>query len=298
MKSAIFLRAPLYIGEASFFKSHKDTPLGEKMFGSLVVVFPTSHEGGTLILRHNGKEWSFDSGKALSEQSSPSIAYIAFYSDVEHEVTTVTSGCRVTLTYNLYFSEENTAMKINPAPLPNEAALKSALSHLLLDPEFLPEGGNLGFGLQHQYPVSKNESIAELLNCLKGSDSVIRRVCKDLSLDASLKVMYLDEYYNHLIMVDKVVDLSNLGEVERPITFKLRSWFGGKIVKPFGSTMELDKYLRDACVEEIWWVTKVTQFARTETPYVAYGNEGSLGYLYGDICLVVSVGAVGRRGPM
>src|SRR6202042_3226946 len=31
---------------------------------------------------------------------SPSIAYIAFYSDVEHEVLKVTSGHRATITYN------------------------------------------------------------------------------------------------------------------------------------------------------------------------------------------------------
>ncbi|KAG6334142.1 hypothetical protein ID866_4949 [Astraeus odoratus] len=30
----------------SFFKAHKDTPRHETMFRSLVVVFPTPHEGG------------------------------------------------------------------------------------------------------------------------------------------------------------------------------------------------------------------------------------------------------------
>jgi len=32
-----------------------------------------------------------------------SISYAAFYGDVEHEVTEVKSGYRLTLTYNLYF---------------------------------------------------------------------------------------------------------------------------------------------------------------------------------------------------
>jgi hypothetical protein len=72
------------------------------MFGSLVVVFPSRREGGALILRHGGQEWTFDSAEAVRAHDSPAIAYVAFYSDVEHEVTVVRSGYRVTLTYNLY----------------------------------------------------------------------------------------------------------------------------------------------------------------------------------------------------
>lgn len=73
------------------------------MFGSLVVVFPTRHKGGALYLRHKGEEWTFDSAALASAQEDPSIAYIAFYSDVDHEVSVVNSGYRDTLTYNLYF---------------------------------------------------------------------------------------------------------------------------------------------------------------------------------------------------
>lgn len=95
-------------GKDSFFRAHQDTPRGAKMFGSLVLVFPTPHEGGSLVLRHEGKEWSFDSAKVLAEQPSPSIGYVAFFSDVEHEVLPVKSGYRVTITYNLYFGDGET----------------------------------------------------------------------------------------------------------------------------------------------------------------------------------------------
>ncbi len=74
------------------------------MFGSLVVVFPTPHEGGTLVLRHHGKEWTFDSGKILANAPN-CVAYVAFFSDVEHEVSPVASGHRVTVTYNLYWDD-------------------------------------------------------------------------------------------------------------------------------------------------------------------------------------------------
>jgi len=71
------------------------------MIGSLVVIFPTPHKGGALILRHDGQEYTFDSAFELSRVEN-SIGYVAFYSDVEHEVNIVESGHRVSLTYNLY----------------------------------------------------------------------------------------------------------------------------------------------------------------------------------------------------
>ena len=36
------------------------------MFGSLVVAFPTPHEGGALLLRHRGQEWTFDFASVLA----------------------------------------------------------------------------------------------------------------------------------------------------------------------------------------------------------------------------------------
>ncbi|KAF8635477.1 hypothetical protein AX14_010508 [Amanita brunnescens Koide BX004] len=104
------MRAELYnlnvYGEKSFFKAHIDTPHGARMFGSLVVFFPTTYEGGSLVMRPKGEEWSFDAAKALAGCKEDShVAYVALYSDVEHEVSTVTSGYRVTVTYNLYFDD-------------------------------------------------------------------------------------------------------------------------------------------------------------------------------------------------
>jgi hypothetical protein len=277
------------------------------MFGSLVVAFPTAHEGGALVLRHQGKEWTWDSGKILAEQTNPlSLAYTAFYSNVEHEVAEVTSGNRVTLTYNLYFklahglqrlldSEEpastiDAGINLNPTPPSNKAEFKSTLSRLLSDSEFLPQGGRLGFGLQHQYPVdSKTGSVEGLLDCLKGSDAFIRRTCQELSLEASLQVIYSDE--DRLVMVPKVVDMSGYVDVREPekVSDILCDDFGGQLVKSPGFT---DK---DTEGTEIWWVTSMTALTRATTPFVAYGNEATLAYIYGDVCLIVDVGEVGNR---
>ncbi|TFK65044.1 hypothetical protein BDN72DRAFT_734701, partial [Pluteus cervinus] len=88
--------------KGSFFKAHRDTPRSRNMFASLVVVFPSTHNGGTLLLRHDTEQWTFDSADILSKTTTPSAAFIAFYSDIEHEVTLVESGYRVTITYNIY----------------------------------------------------------------------------------------------------------------------------------------------------------------------------------------------------
>jgi hypothetical protein len=125
------------------------------------------------MLRHGGGEWTFDSAKMVRTPVNPSIAYIAFYSDVEHEITPVTSGYRVILTYNLYFSTNNAAPVV-PAPSTGEIAFRTTLSALLSNKTFMEEGGYLGFGLHHEYPLDPNAGLGDLINRLKGSDAIIR----------------------------------------------------------------------------------------------------------------------------
>ena len=71
-------------GLGSFLKVHKDTPRGENMFGSLVVVVPNRHEGEA---HYQGEKWDFDCSAITQAQHVPFTASIAFDSDVEHEVS-------------------------------------------------------------------------------------------------------------------------------------------------------------------------------------------------------------------
>jgi len=168
------------LGKGSFFKSHVDTPRSENMFGSLVIVFPTPHEGGALLLRRRGREWIFDSGRALADVDQPTIGYVAFFSNVEHEVAPVTSGHRITLTYNLYFDDAEPASKndavyasrnLIPPQLPNQEEFRETFKALLENPQFMADGGTLGFGLRHVYPIEKN--LEHVYNVLKASDAVV-----------------------------------------------------------------------------------------------------------------------------
>ncbi|KAF7293436.1 Fe2OG dioxygenase domain-containing protein [Mycena indigotica] len=153
------IRAELYklnvYGPGSFFKSHKDTPRGKSMVGSLVIVLPTEHQGGQLNLSHGQNSFMFDSAIQLAGKNG-SIAYIAFFSDVTHAVEPVIAGHRVTLTYHLLLSLKSSSHDLNTVTRqPSseaEVAFQTALAALLADTAFLPEGGFLGFGLEHEYP--------------------------------------------------------------------------------------------------------------------------------------------------
>lgn len=80
-----------------FFLEHRDTEKAERMFGTLVVVLPSIYDGGELVLRHAGHEATLD----LRCSDPSEVGYAAFYADCRHEVRPVTSGCRLTLIYNL-----------------------------------------------------------------------------------------------------------------------------------------------------------------------------------------------------
>jgi predicted 2-oxoglutarate/Fe(II)-dependent dioxygenase YbiX len=87
------------------------------MFGSLVVILPTDFKGGELILRHDEKEFKYDHSTETSslncDEDSAVVSWIAFFSDVEHEVLPVTEGYRVTLTYVCPFLLLSESLKLN-----------------------------------------------------------------------------------------------------------------------------------------------------------------------------------------
>ncbi|SJL08216.1 uncharacterized protein ARMOST_11579 [Armillaria ostoyae] len=236
------LRPELYklnvYGEGDFFKAHKDTPRAENMMGSLVIILPTAHKGGSLVLRQDGHEWTFGAEKMLANSTpeAPVISYVAFYSDTEHEVLPVTSGVRVTLTYNLYLEDKKPT-----------APAESSTGAALTDKNFLPEGGLLGFGLRHQYPftVSKYRSgtssfkidgnpnddfndyirsgefiaqgrkkLSQLADSLKGSDASILRACRELGLDSKIRILYRPRGWEVICMSDHIIPEQDSGYYE------------------------------------------------------------------------------------
>ncbi len=272
------------------------------MFGSLVVVFPTPHEGGALFLRHLGHEWYFDSAQALAAADQPTIGYVAFFSDVEHEVAHVTSGNRITLTYNLYFDDprgpvsENDAASehLIPPRLPNREGFSEAFKALLENPEFMADGGTLAFGLRHVYPI--DNSLEHVYNVLKGSDAAVYQSMRALGFDPVLYVHYEQKYPDPLspqgAMVDKVIDFDSGCYDDEDTVFSVVQGEGGIPVLQHGARMRAYELRNPELVE---WVTPLTTHNRQEGAFASHGNEPTLNLAYGDVCMVVRIGKAGDR---
>ncbi|KAJ3527958.1 hypothetical protein NMY22_g9590 [Coprinellus aureogranulatus] len=297
------------------------------MFGSLVVIFPTEHVGGDLTLRFKGTAWTFESSKMLSnkEQSTepgPRLAWVAFYSDIEHEVSLVESGYRVSLTYNLYYSKDKPSPplpSIVPSP-PEEAMLKGALMDLLSSPLVLPEGGALGFGLTYQYPIVKDienrhqsTSISSISDRLKGTDALVKRVCTELGLKCHVKALYdlYDEDWGeeygekvNVYLTDKAYgdgrDEEYMGEYmdEAPNLRVIGAFAGKDSEKPVHSTRrgwrQEEKVL--APVVRVLWATPANKLTTVETTVVTYGNEPGVGWFYAPLVLVAMIPSYEARG--
>ena len=273
------------------------------MFGSLVVVLPTKHEGGTFPLRHHGREWVFNSEELVSPQNteSPRAAFVAFFGDIEHEVTEVKSGYRVTLTYNLYFVDDKSTTGIFRSMLlldDQEVKIKKSFESLLKDPKFLPRGGLVGFGLSHLYPIDQNVvNLHELGENLKGTDAAIKRACDSLSLNISVKTVYSSEIKGVSCLLDEVADLGDDMDIENDVLVRLQQYSDGLVVfdgrRMSAKDLEKRWYIEDA--KPILWLRPLTNRNPLSSPYVAYGNEPSLNYIYGQICLLLEVDAYKDR---
>jgi len=86
--------ALLVYGKGQFFLPHQDSEKDDAMVGTLVVSLPSAHAGGELIVEHGGESVTYRTSKQ-------DLSFVAFYADCRHEVKPVTSGYRVTLTFNL-----------------------------------------------------------------------------------------------------------------------------------------------------------------------------------------------------
>ncbi len=238
-------------------------------------------------MRKNGVEWSFDSSKVLADDGEPRLGYVALYSDIEHEVAVVTSGYRITITYNLYFDHPSSSNL--PKPLSSVSAMtnfKDELSSLLIDPEFLPEGGYLGFGLEYSYPISTCRSkLSYLKNRLKGVDADLMQAFKELSLVTSFWSVI--EYDYNLFACEDCIPESEgdyFGENKDFTEWMVEE--GALVLKSEDRDVDID----------INWVKDLVKAHRGEQSFINYGNEYFTEHAYHNVCLIVKVGKPGTRG--
>jgi predicted 2-oxoglutarate/Fe(II)-dependent dioxygenase YbiX len=132
--------------EGSFFAPHRDTEKIPGMFATLVTCLPSQHEGGALLVTHDGETRRIEFGGAAAEFN---VQYVAFYADCLHEITPVTSGYRVCLVYNLAIAGQKTQPS---APVNSHAV--DAVAQLL--PQVFADGSRakIAIPFKHQYTES------------------------------------------------------------------------------------------------------------------------------------------------
>lgn len=265
------------------------------MFGSLVIIFPTHHEGGTLVLRDGGKEWTIDAASEMRSKSHPCVTYIAFYGDVEHEVLPITAGYRVTVTYNLYFNS-------TPVPLYSKIVdasyqqLKHAFEEMLTDSNTLPDGGYLGFGLRRRYGLTHSTKLDTLSENLKGGDALIMEVCRDLSLDVCLRILYHSDEPWHRnepkpddILVDRSPDLQGYCFCEPIVRYIMEECPGAvRVARSLSFGLKQRETTPDITIE--WVLDDIDNGEVVQNTVVAYGNEPAMKEVYGRVCLIIAVG--------
>lgn len=176
----------LVYDEGGFFKTHRDTEKSERMFGTLVVVLPSMHRGGELVVRHAGKEAVLD----LSTNEVSEIKFAAFYADCEHEVRPVTDGYRVCLVYNLV-QHGNGNLQPSTAPFYENEMAEAA--RILADTFNQPSApAKLAWLFQHQYSPA-GLSFADL----KGEDAALGKVLLEAGQRANcavhLSIVHIEE---------------------------------------------------------------------------------------------------------
>ncbi|KAJ7165647.1 hypothetical protein C8R43DRAFT_215969 [Mycena crocata] len=232
------------------------------MFGSLVIVFPTFHIGGALHLRYGDKEEIFDSSQTLSPFDTPKLAYAAFYGDVENDTKSppLNPGT-VSLSHTTCISPmAHGHLALTPL---QPAEDSKPLSELLEDPDFLPEGGLLGFGLRYAYPVNSHTSLVHMKPLLKGADALLIQVCEELQPGTSLKAVYsADDGNGGEAMMDEIADLGSEMQVECSVIILLEEEYGASLPDDGGSRE----------ITDITWITSMSGLNDLRSPYFTYGN--------------------------
>jgi len=179
----------LVYDQGAFFKAHRDSEKAKGMFGTLLIVLPSPHAGGALVIRHAGREAVVDlSGGDVSE-----LKYAAFYADCEHEVLPVTRGNRICLVYNLLQQPSPKGKKSTPLIAPAYDAQTAAAAQLLRD-AFSGSSAptKIAWLLEHQYTPA-GLSFAALKSADKARAKVLTEAAARADCAIHLGIVHIEE---------------------------------------------------------------------------------------------------------
>ena len=181
--AADFYKLLLY-DAGSFFVGHRDTEKAPGMFATLVIVVPSAHSGGELVVRHLGRELMFD----LRPEDPSEIGFAAFYADCVHEVRPVVTGHRLTLVYNLCFLGKKRDLGA-PDYRTEQARVVEVLRHWANAQD---EPDKLVLPLEHAYTPAEL-SFAALKGADAGVASVLLAGAPEAECDLHLALVSIEE---------------------------------------------------------------------------------------------------------
>ena len=248
------LHSMLVYGEGQFFLPHQDSEKDDSMLASLVISLPTAHTGGELIVDDGGVERVF-------RGDANDITLVAFYADRRHEVRPVTSGHRITLTFNLLVEAE-------PSSEPSaDVDLVTLLREYFATP-VEPKYGNgraevpqrLVLLLDHEY--SQN---GLSLGGLKGRDALwasrLLSVAEASDHEAMLGLAEIHEIRDAAIEDSYDDDNRRRGGWDFGWDDEFEDGFADDVA--VGSDLEADGYLIDGSIALGWWVDPHTGAGET-----------------------------------
>ena len=268
------LTAELYnlnvYGTGGHFVSHKDTPRGGDMLGTLVVCLPSQFWGGALVIKHHGVFQTYEWDDAIREQAEATrIHWAAFFGDVDHQIERVGRGLRVTLTYLIRRGADNSERSVAPGrgreALPT--LVRQKLRALLDDARFLARGGTLAFPCSHLYHQEtgfqrKQRPLSRLrVSSLKGRDHAVAAAAVAEGLEVTLCPY----------MVETCVD--ETWQLEHFPTRQERAALGDQM-DPWGLEQALPVRASSESAEDfdVIWVDPPPHFNGTPTMYPGMGE--------------------------
>ena len=146
--------------KGSFFLPHRDGERLDAMVATLIVTLPCAHEGGELVVRHEGREHEIAFPGAASGLG---LSWAAFYADCSHEVRPLRSGYRPCLVYNVTLARSRRRKERIDAP--SYGAVTARIAELLGAWPETDETQKRAVTLEHAYTQDGLE-----LDRLKGAD--------------------------------------------------------------------------------------------------------------------------------
>ena len=170
--------------QGGFFEEHRDTEKVPGMVATLSLSLPAAGSGGEIVVRHGGRETTFD----LTASEPSELSFAAFYADCLHEVLPVTDGHRVSLVFNLVLDSSRRGLGA-----PDYTDLAAPVTECLERWRDEGEFSKIVWLLEHEYS-EEGLSFATLKNTDAAVAEVLHEAAERADCELFAAVLRIEEY--------------------------------------------------------------------------------------------------------